>query len=649
MTFRLRALIFLVILTALCLTGCAGSVRLDKIDKVTLCRDGTCSTVDRITEIPALKGALFRLLQANEGEKYTICASKPETRECASNGLTHYVQGGPIPGFGTLTGMEIEEVGYDPSVDAIVAVVDPDLYFIGTPLLTTSHKTVLKVTEPRQISLVDQESYTNWMAVGNQIFSFNIAIDYIDTSRGILGGWYGWGMAGIGSGGGSGYALMTFPKTGDDSWFAAIQDDAPLLAAPVTLAQQDQIAQKAKDTVAAGPGTTAEEAAEHADNLAREQERVTLAENVLAEEAKRAERKRQEISRRKEELAKKEELARGKSQKDVITARKIETEKIRRQHEAQLLKEQQLLEQERKRLAEVRALAETRRQELEKLRQELEVQQQEALRLKEERLLAEQEQMRIKAQKATERKRLESIRQAIHFGKYHALVIGINSYTSLPVLKTAVNDATAIAELLQKKYNFSTTLLVNASRGDILKSLSGYRKKLSNDDNLLIYYAGHGWLDEAADEGYWLPADATLDDPVEWIANTTITTTLKAMNAKHVMVVADSCYAGKLMRGIQFRKKEARVLEKLAEKRTRVVLSSGGLEPVSDDGYGKHSVFARAFMNALDDNKAILDGTQLFDLIRNPVMAAAEQTPEYADIYTAGHEGGDFLFVRRDK
>ncbi len=28
-------------------------------------------------------------------------------------------------------------------------------------------------------------------------------------------------------------------------------------------------------------------------------------------------------------------------------------------------------------------------------------------------------------------------------------------------------------------------------------------------------------------------------------------------------------------------------------------------------------------------------------------MVAAEQTPEYSDARNAGHDGGDFLFVRR--
>ncbi len=72
-----------------------------------------------------------------------------------------------------------------------------------------------------------------------------------------------------------------------------------------------------------------------------------------------------------------------------------------------------------------------------------------------------------------------------------------------------------------------------------------------------------------------------------------------------------------------------------------------GLEPV-DDGSGRHSVFASNFLAVLEDNTAVLDGTELFSRIKRPVMLNADQTPVYADIRKAGHEqGGDFLFVRK--
>ena len=78
------------------------------------------------------------------------------------------------------------------------------------------------------------------------------------------------------------------------------------------------------------------------------------------------------------------------------------------------------------------------------------------------------------------------------------------------------------------------------------------------------------------------------------------------------------------------------------------MLSSGGLEPVADGGGGgggEHSAFARHFRNELRANKGVLDSTTLYSKIRRPVMLAADQAPELADIRKAGHESGDFLFI----
>ena len=114
------------------------------------------------------------------------------------------------------------------------------------------------------------------------------------------------------------------------------------------------------------------------------------------------------------------------------------------------------------------------------------------------------------------------------------------------------------------------------------------------------------------------------------------------------MIVADSCYSGTLTRSIKVPDRNPSYIQRIAEKRARVVLSSGGLEPVADSGGGEHSVFAAQFLKALRSNEAVLDGTQLFEKVRQTVVLNADQTPEYSDIRKAGHEGGDFLFVRKN-
>lgn len=237
---------------------------------------------------------------------------------------------------------------------------------------------------------------------------------------------------------------------------------------------------------------------------------------------------------------------------------------------------------------------------------------------------------------------------AIDFGDYHALVIGIDAYQHLPRLETAVRDAEGVAAVLRDSYGFKVTLLTNANRAAIIEALDELRDRLGPRDNLLVYYAGHGWLDKEAEQGFWLPVDARPDRRANWVSNDTMRDAAKALQAKHVLVVADSCFSGTLTRGFTVPPKvDAGYLKRIAGKKARLALSSGGLEPVADSGGSGHSPFAKAFMDALRENAGVLDGTTLFGQLRRPVVVNAEQTPEYSDIRRAGHDGGDFLFVRR--
>lgn len=245
----------------------------------------------------------------------------------------------------------------------------------------------------------------------------------------------------------------------------------------------------------------------------------------------------------------------------------------------------------------------------------------------------------------------------VDFGNYYALVIGNNQYLNLPDLASAANDATAVAQVLENKYGFKTEVLLNADRYSILSALNKYRETLTEKDNLLIYYAGHGELDAANQRGYWMPVDAEADSTTNWISNVAISDILNVMSAKHILVVADSCYSGAMTRGSLARlpvgmsdQAQVKWFKAMAQTRTRVVLTSGGLEPVLDAGGGEHSVFAQAFLQVLQDNNEILEGWHLYRAVQEQVKRAAlafrvDQDPQYAPIQYAGHEAGEFLFL----
>ena len=186
-----------------------------------------------------------------------------------------------------------------------------------------------------------------------------------------------------------------------------------------------------------------------------------------------------------------------------------------------------------------------------------------------------------------------------------------------------MTDAETVAKLLKELYGFKVTLLVDASRADIIDALDEFRDLLAEEDNFLLYYAGNGWLDLQAQAGYWLPVNAKPDRRSRWVSNATLTTALQGLLAKHVLVFADSCYSGTLTRSVKVPQRNRAYLQRISEKRARVVLFSGG---------GQHSVFAAQFLNALQSNEGVLDGTQLFEKVRQSVVLNADQMSEYSDI-----------------
>ncbi|KFN41265.1 caspase family protein [Arenimonas oryziterrae] len=247
----------------------------------------------------------------------------------------------------------------------------------------------------------------------------------------------------------------------------------------------------------------------------------------------------------------------------------------------------------------------------------------------------------------------------VKLGRFFAVVIGNNTYRDggFAPLKSAASDATAVNSVLRDRYGYQTTLLLNAGRLEILTALNEMREKLGPQDNLLIYYAGHGEIDTSK-QGYWIPSDAAASNPKTWISNAAISDILNTMPAKHVLVVADSCYSGAMTRasapsfdaGSMPADKWGTWVKTMANGRSRTALTSGGEQPVPDVGAGNHSYFARAFLNVLQDNNRLLEAQRVFrevstSLALNAAKSPLPQDPQYAPIRYAGHESGEYFFL----
>jgi len=243
------------------------------------------------------------------------------------------------------------------------------------------------------------------------------------------------------------------------------------------------------------------------------------------------------------------------------------------------------------------------------------------------------------------------------FGEFHALIIGNDEYQYQQNLRTAVVDATSIEKVLSTQYGYKTTLLLNATRNDILSTLYTMQGELDNSKNLLVYYAGHGVMRNS--RGHWLPVDAQINDQTNWIPTQQVTDLISQFEARKIIIIADSCFSGVLTRssilspGIRIdtnNKKHIRWLQAMSKGKSRTVLTSGGLQPVLDGGGGEHSVFAKHFLSALDNNKSVIDAHTLYNRIfpavkEDAITLNVEQSPQYAPIKGVNHHSVDYFFI----
>lgn len=245
-------------------------------------------------------------------------------------------------------------------------------------------------------------------------------------------------------------------------------------------------------------------------------------------------------------------------------------------------------------------------------------------------------------------------------GNQWLFVIGIDTYLHWPRLKTAVSDAKSIRDVLLSHYHFDRDHMIElydeqATRKTILAKLRFLAKNVSQDDSLIIFYAGHGHLDSITKAGSWIPVESGTKDVSAWISNHDIKNYLRvdAIKAKHILLISDSCFSGDFFRGHRGKLPEVtdKVIKKAYQLTSRQAITSGGLEPVVDEGFGNNSVFSHFLIKTLrENNKAFLIPSDFFPDVKAGVVENAEQFPRFGSLKgTGGQQGGELvLFLKQD-
>ena len=237
---------------------------------------------------------------------------------------------------------------------------------------------------------------------------------------------------------------------------------------------------------------------------------------------------------------------------------------------------------------------------------------------------------------------------------FHAILIAEDKYeeTSYNSLPGTIRDLKKLYGLLLAKYTFdpeNVDTLINASKERILSKLNAKAKTLNENDNLLIFYAGHGLIKQYSngngrkprEEGFLIPSDAAKGDEVTFINSYDITSIMNRCNAKHILFTADACFAGSLFRDIPA-EASLRVREAYKEK-SRRLLTSGNKQAVSDE-----SDFVESLRIALQENqKKYVTASELIDTFKNQYMLKTRMQLQYNPIPNVDDRGGEFVFFKR--
>lgn len=234
-------------------------------------------------------------------------------------------------------------------------------------------------------------------------------------------------------------------------------------------------------------------------------------------------------------------------------------------------------------------------------------------------------------------------------GKYYGLLIAVENYEDPKItdLTHAIEDATTLYNTLVKYYTFDKNnikLLTNPKFEDIVIELDKLTKTVTEKDNLLIYFAGHGVWSEQSNVGFWLPSDAKESNTANWFRNSTTRDYVGSIKSKHTLLIADACFSGSIFKSRKAFTNAPVAIEKVYELSSRKAMTSGSLSEVPD-----RSVFLEYLIKRLTENsKPFLSSEELFYSLKTAVINNSPNIPQFGEILNTGDEGGDFIFIRKD-
>jgi hypothetical protein len=239
----------------------------------------------------------------------------------------------------------------------------------------------------------------------------------------------------------------------------------------------------------------------------------------------------------------------------------------------------------------------------------------------------------------------------------YALIFAIDKYDHWTPLVNPVFDSRTIADELRKTYGFKVEMIENATQTEVLRKIREYgEKKYQPLDQLFIFFAGHGTYDQTFGEGFVVTRESLLNDEAKttYLSHNRLRSIVNNIPCDHIFLAMDVCFGGTFDQALASSRgaeeevyREQNQSEFITRKltyKTRKFLTSGGKQYVSDGIPGKHSPFAKSFIDALRSRggrDGILTLPEVFTYVEK--LKIQPRFGEFGD----NAPGSDFIFVSR--
>ncbi|WP_028888982.1 caspase family protein [Tenacibaculum ovolyticum] len=223
-------------------------------------------------------------------------------------------------------------------------------------------------------------------------------------------------------------------------------------------------------------------------------------------------------------------------------------------------------------------------------------------------------------------------------------IIGIDNYTNHGKLSTCSKDVLDLKNTLLESYDFAENSIYelldsDATNKKIQDALRGYSRSLTEEDNLIIFFSGHGEYSEQEERGFWIPFDGT-KEYTTWIPNETIIAFINNLKCKHLFLISDSCFSSSLLN-----QSVSKSNGTYNNRPSRWALTSAFDESYSPKDPNSNSLFAESIINFLESAQDEFRISELIEFVKNEFNSNIMQTPQGSPLQVQGHKGGELVLT----